>query len=183
MQDAAAGQLGRPLPFQEIDAPPQLEAKLPWWLVGIALLLLALLLSWVFRLMFAKPKVQGPQTPKRPLQTALRKLRDLRSEAHNLPPAESGRRVSEALREYYLHRYGVPAPYRTSEELFPLGQDEHESIRRRHWREQFEPLAARYDAMAYAPQEFNSAHGMDLIETAIKTLEDEVAQARGVSNL
>ncbi|MBL9113430.1 MAG: DUF4381 family protein [Verrucomicrobiaceae bacterium] len=162
-----------PLPFPEIDPPPVIKAPLEWWWIALMalILLLACLMLWR-KLMAGRPA--SATAPKRPLQSALRKLRELRSRTDTIPPSETGHGVSEILREYYLNRYGLPAPYRTSEELFPVEAMASESSRRRQWRERFEPLAPAYDRLAYAAVPATSAEAVALVETAIQCLESEI---------
>ncbi len=165
-----------PLPFPEIAAPPVVEVSLPivWLVIGSLLLLLAL---WLLLKPFWTRVSAAVQSQGRPLSAALRALRELRGRAAGLTPAEIGHEVSETLRHYYYHRYGVPAPFRTTEELFPPVQDTQESSRRKHWREKFEPLAAFYDVLAYAPHTVTEASALRLIDDAIARLESEVGSA------
>lgn len=162
-----------PLPFPDVAPPPVVEAPLPliWLVIGTLLILLAI---WFLIKPLLKRVAQVALPARRPLQAALRSLRELRGKAPSLAPAEIGHAVSETLRVYYLHRYGVPAPYRTTEELFPAAGEVHESIRRRHWREKFEPLAAYYDALAYAPGSMTTMGSLQLIDEAIARLESEI---------
>lgn len=162
-----------PLPFPEIAAPPVVEATLPlhWLVLGVLLLLAAV--WFLLKPLFGRV-AQAVVPARRPLQAALRALRELKSKSGTLTPAEIGHGVSETLRTYYLHRYGVPAPYRTTEELFPSLRDADETSRRKQWRDKFEPLAAYYDVLAYAPESVTRITGMELIDQAIAKLEDEV---------
>lgn len=174
MQAPGEAQQGPPpLPFPDVAPPPMVEATLPlhWLVLGALLLLLAL---WFLIKPLFNRVAQAVIPARRPLQAALRALRELKSKAGNLSPAEIGHGVSETLRTYYLHRYGVPAPFRTTEELFPVVHELNESSRRRRWRDKFEPLAASYDALAYAPESVAHLSGLELIDQAISTLEAEV---------
>jgi hypothetical protein len=165
-------QAPEPLPHPQIPSPAELVEGLPWWvyLAGVVLVLgIIALLVWLV--------VGGKKTVtvsiKRPVQTALRALKDLRSKAEGLTPVDIGHRVSEILRHYYEDRYHIPAPCRTSEELFPAIPLQEEHPRRRHWRERFESLAALYDALSYTPLPASKSEALALVETAINKLEDE----------
>lgn len=177
MQAPGEAQQGPPpLPFPDVAPPPMVEATLPlhWLVLGALLLLLAL--WFLIRPLFNRV-AQAVIPARRPLQAALRALRELKSKAGSLTPSEIGHGVSETLRTYYLHRYGVPAPFRTTEELFPAIHELNESSRRRQWRDKFEPLAAYYDALAYAPDSVTRISGLELIDQAIAKLEEEVGSA------
>jgi hypothetical protein len=165
-----------PLPFPDIEPPLPVQASLEWWWIALATLLVLLLCLWLWRMLTA-PKLAQALAPRRPLQSALRKLREVRAKVDSTPPATTGHEVSEVLREYYLHRYSVPAPFRTTQELFPTGWDEPETSRRKKWRERFAPLAPEYDRLAYAPVPATTEDARQLVESAIVTLEAEVSQA------
>jgi hypothetical protein len=138
-------------------------------LVCAAALGVVLLILWLFL-----GKKAPPGLPvKRPLKEALHAMKALRAKADVLPPSEIGHEVSEVLRRYYLERYGIPAPFKTSEELFPAGSLETEPLRRRAWRERFESLAALYDSLSYAPLPVTKAEALALVETALVKLEEE----------
>lgn len=165
-----------PLPFPDVAAPPVVEETLPliWLVIGSLLILFVI---WLLIKPLLNRAAQVVLPARRPLQAALRSLRELRGKASSISPAEVGHAVSETLRVYYLHRYGLPAPFRTTEELFYATGDTHDSSRRRHWREKFEPLAAYYDALAYAPETMTKMGSLQLIDEAINKLESEVGSA------
>ncbi len=157
----------QPLPHPEIPEPGQLPAGVPLWLLigsGIVILLFVALILW---LMF-RPKAPPKLAPRDALKSAIRGLKSLRSRAGELPPPEIGHQVSEILRRYFQDRYAVPAPCRTSPELFsgPIPEK---------LRDKFGPLAARYDEMAFAPLPATTAEASSLIESALTRLEDERA--------
>ena len=161
-----------PLPHPEIPAPVQLAERLPWWgylAGGLVVFVVMALLVW---LLVGGRKTAKP-LPKRPLQTALRALKALLAEADRRSPADLGHQVSEILRRYYQDRYHIPAPFRTTEELFPPVPLLQEPLRRRQWRERFESLAAFYDALSFAPVPATKAEAVALVETAINKLEEE----------
>jgi hypothetical protein len=162
-----------PLPFPEVAAPPVILSPLPWWWFVLGFLVLALAFWGLIKLLLGGKAVIG--TPvRRPLQSALRALRELRAGADQLSPADVGHRVSYILREYYQQRYGIPAINRTSEELFPSQLAISESMRRTQWREKFGPLAPEYDALAYGPMPTTSSEAYALMEKCISRLESEI---------
>ena len=162
-----------PLPHPEIPAPIELPPGLPTWFTAAAIIAILALVGVVIWLLF-KPKPVTLPPPIVPLKRALKALKDLKNQAPDLPPPETSHRVSEILRTYFLHRYGVPAPYRTSPELFespPLTPTD----ARGAWRERFGPLAPVYDEIAFAPVPATVAQAHSLIDLAISKLEEERA--------
>lgn len=160
------------LPHTEIPPPVELGSHYPWWVYlagGVLLASLVVLVIWLV----AGGKKQVAIPVKRPLQSALRALKALRAKADELQPADMGHSVSEILRQYYMDRYGIPAPFRTTQELFPPVRLEDEPLRRRHWRERFESLASLYDSLSYAPLPATKGEAVDLVDTAINKLEEE----------
>lgn len=154
-----------PLPHPDIPEPSQIPAGIPPWLIvgcAILVLILAALILW----MLFRPKSPPKPAPRDALKSALRSLKSLRSKAGDLPPPEVGRQVSETLRRYFQERYAVPAPCRTTPELFADGMPD-------KLRHKFAPVAHKYDAMAFAPQAPATAEALSLIETAIQKLEEE----------
>ncbi len=160
------------LPHPDLPAPAQIVPGLSWWgYAGVALVIIALL-GLLLSLIFGKKTAPAPE-PKRPLVTALRAMKDLRNKADVIAPADVGHRVSEILRTYYLDRYGIPAPFKTTEELFPHATRNDEPLRRRMWRERFESLAELYDSLAYMPPAFSKNDALTLVENTISKLEEE----------
>lgn len=161
-----------PLPNADIPPPVELTVNYPWWVYlsgGVLVAAIVVLIVWL--LMGGKAPSAIPV--KRPIQTALRLLKALRAKADQMAPAEIGHEVSEILRRFYQDRYHIPAPYRTTQELFPSVRLEDEPLRRRHWRERYESLAALYDSLSYAPLPASPSEAIALIETAITKLEEE----------
>lgn len=161
-----------PLPHPDILPPVPVELSWPLWLVlliGAAAFGVLWLVVWLWT---AKKPAQGVPL-KRPLKEALKSLKMLRDKASSMAPSEVGHTVSEVLRRYYLERYGIPAPFKTTEELFPACSAEQEPPRRRMWRERFESLAALYDSLSYAPMPATKEEALALVETAIMKLEEE----------
>jgi hypothetical protein len=164
------------LPHPEIPPPEELPVHYPWWAYLLGGLVLAGLVTLVIVLIFGR-KEKPVTVTKRPLGDALRRMKDLRAKADVLPPSEVGHGVSEILRRYYMDRYHIPAPFKTTEELFPRVPIEEEPIRRRVWRQRFESLAALYDSLAYAPLPATRSEAIALVETAIIKLEEERLQS------
>lgn len=158
-----------PLPHPEIAPPAALAGRLPLWVtVSTAIFVLALVALVLWLLFRSKPATPPPL--KLPHKTALKALRMLRDQAGGLPPPEIGHRVSEILRGYFMARYSVPAPFRTTQEIFSHVEG---GDNRCEWHGQFGPLAAIYDEIAFAPQPFTHAQTQSLIENAITKMEEE----------
>jgi hypothetical protein len=164
------------LPHPEIPPPLEIPASYPWWMYVLGGLVLAGLVTLVIVLIFGR-KPKAATVTKRPLTDALRRMKDLRAKSDVLPPSEVGHGVSEILRRYYMDRYHIPAPFKTTEELFPRVSLNDEPLRRRVWRERFESLAALYDSLAYAPLPATRSEAIALVETAIHKLEEERLQS------
>ena len=100
---------------------------------------------------------------------ALGRLDALKLELDRLTLDELAHRVSVILRDYLQARYGVPAPYRTTQELY--GDSAIQA--REGLRERFGPVADFYDRLEFAPQPATRADGEKLIEDAVRALGDE----------
>ena len=161
-----------PLPHPEIAPPPELPAHVSAFAVIAILVVVGLLVSGVILLLFGRKGTVGVAT-KRPVRDALRALKDLRNKVDVLSASEVGHQVSEILRRFYEARYGIPAPFRTTQELFPKVEPTQEPMRRRMWRERYEPLAAIYDQLSYAPVPGTTVEAARLVDDAIHKLEDE----------
>ena len=174
---APSGQPGAPepvpLPHPEIAPPVELPGGLPLWVVVTGALIVLSLVALVVWLLF-RPRPPVGVSPRQPVKTALKALRDLRAKSDGLQPPEIGHRVSEILRVYFMARYSVPALFQTTQELFPRWRD-FESAQKPAWRGRFEPLAGIYDELAFAPKPATHAQAQSLIESAIGKLEEERA--------
>ena len=160
-----------PLPHPEIAPPAELPAETPLWLMIVAGVVVLLLVGLVLWLLF-RPKPLIPPPLRQPLKAAQRALKELRSHADHLQPPEIANRVSEILRHYFLERYALPAPFRTTPELFERAL-ERDSDLARSLKERFKPLAVIYDEIAFAPTPATRAQAQSLIETALAKLEEE----------
>lgn len=164
---AGEGQKEAEYPHPELvtELPP-IKEPMVWWMVALlvlgGLILLGLLLWALF-------KERAPRPAKRPpaLRTALAKLEKLKKEMEGLEPGEVAHRVSVILREYQELKYDVPAPCRTSEELYGQGaRQTHLEVKSR-----FGPLAEVHDRLAFAPQPSAREDVKELVESAIAALE------------
>ena len=158
-----------PLPNPDFPPPVELPPGLPFGFTLAAILLTLALIALVVWLLF-RPKSVAMPMPIVPLRKALRALNDLKNRVGELPPPEASHLVSEILRSYFFERYGVPAPFLTTPELFD-GQSSTDV--RGAWKQRFGPLAPIYDEIAFAPLPATAAQATSLIETAISKLEEE----------
>lgn len=164
-----------PLPHPEIAPPEVPPAPVSWWLIivgiGLALALLALVIWLLF---LRKAEAEVDTTP--PLKKALTRLETLQKEMDTLAPGEVAHQVSVILRDYLQGRYALPAPYRTTEELYGTS-----SIQARDGlRERFGPVAGLYDRLEFAPQPATQADSLKLMEDAFQVLRDERRHVPGV---
>lgn len=169
------GPPAQPLPHPELPPPLTVSAPLPWWLVALGALILLVLLGFIVWLLF-RPRAAVKTPLPQPLPIALRKMRELRAIAESLDPPEVGHRVSEILRQYYMGQYAIPAPFRTTPELFAEEAPDGPGFlhgRRQLWRQRFSPIAGQYDEMAFAPTPSTRESALRLIDTALSKLEEE----------
>ncbi|CAN5912632.1 hypothetical protein BH11VER1_BH11VER1_18660 [soil metagenome] len=157
-----------PLPHPDIAQPAMLEPGISPWVIalaGVGLLSLFVLFLWLlFRKKVSLPPIQPP-----PLKQALERLERLRAQVDQLVPSEVAHQVSVILRNYQLGRYSLPAPYRTSEELY----GNKATVERTEIKERFAPLSAIYDRIEFAPIPATKEESLDLIEAATLALQDE----------
>ena len=181
MPDGGMPQGPPPLPHPEIVQPLVVPEPVSVWLMVGMLLLLALAVSGLVFLLFGR-KPGASSAIKRPVKDAMRALKDLRSRADAIGPAEVGHQVSEILRRFHEVRYGIPATCRTSQELFPKVDMSGEPLRRRAWRERYEPLAAVYDALSYAPVPATTVEAVKLIDASLEKLGEERLNEDALAN-
>jgi hypothetical protein len=131
----------------------------------VAIVALGALVVW---LLFLR-KAAEPEEPVPPLKRALGRLDALQAELERVTPDELGHRVSVILRDYLQARYGVPAPYRTTQELY--GDTAIQA--REGLRDRFGPVAEFHDRLEFAPQPATQADCVKLIEDARRALRDE----------
>jgi hypothetical protein len=159
------------------DIPPPIvptEISWTWWILGTAMVMVVLLLALVLGLLFMRRPAQAKQ-PVPPLKVALLRLEELQREVESRAPSEIAHRVSVIVRDYLQARYAVPAPFRTTEELYGSSAIQ----AREGLRERFGPVAMFYDRIEFAPQPATQADSERLIEEAVRSLRDEKRYAPG----
>lgn len=157
----------QPLPHPELPEvflPPVPE---PTWIYAVALLALVGLLALVLWLLL-RPRQAGLPEPKRPWKKAMRALKELSSKARGLPPGEVSAQVSEILRRYFFDRYQIPAPFRTTHELFDGASTQ--PVPRL---QKYASLATLWDELSFAPAPASEEETMELLAKAISALEDD----------
>ena len=165
-----------PLPHPELPPPDSVELPPPWWIPWALMLLLALLIVLVVWLLL-RPK-QPPPTPQRqPWNSALRALNDLRTRIQSIPPQDISHRISQILRRYLQERYAVPAPARTTHEIFDGGTDRLPGAPmprpQAMWRERFAPVAQLCDDISFMPAPRTEEESIMLIDQAIARMQEE----------
>lgn len=157
-----------PLPHPDIAKPAMLEPAVATWIIVLAVAGLAGLLALFVWLLFRKRPASIPVQPP-PLTLALEQMEKLRAQSDRLPPSELAHQVSVILRDYQFGRYSLPAPYRTSEELY----GDPSTVQRAELKQRFGPIAAIYDRLEFAPLPVTPAESLDLIESAVQALREE----------
>ena len=165
-----------PLPHPELPPPDSVELPPPWWIPWAVALLLGLLIAVIVWLLM-RPK-QSPPTPQRqPWSSAFRALSDLRARIQSIPPQDMSHRISQVLRRYLQERYAVPAPSRTTREIFDGKMDRQPgaAIPRAQglWRERFEPVARLCDDISFMPAPRTEEESTMLIDQALARMQEE----------
>lgn len=165
-----------PLPHPELPPPGAVEAPLPWWIpwaVGLALLFLTGLTVWL--LTRQKPLPVAP--PRQPWSSAFRALSELKTRLSAIPPQDMSHRVSQVLRRYLQERYAVPAPARTTHEIFDGTRERLPGVpiprAQGVWRERFEPVARLCDDISFMPAPHTQEESAALIDQALARLQEE----------
>lgn len=158
----------QPLPHPELPAPLPVTPGPEWWVFVAAGLLVFVLIGLVLWLML-RPTKATPPTLKKPWQNAMNRLRDTLVKSTQQPPAETAAEVSETLRIYFLERYQIPAPFRTTQELFQRGGIPATSLKL----VKYEALAEVWDQLAFAPVPANREEAAALVQKAISSLEED----------
>lgn len=165
-----------PLPHPELPPPGSVEVPPPWWIpwaVGLALLLLIVLIVWLL----TRPKPLPVTPPRQPWSSAFRALNDLKTRLAAIPPQDMSHRVSQVLRRYLQERYAVPAPARTTHEIFDGTQERLPGVpvprAQGVWRERFEPVARLCDDISFMPAPHTQEESAALIDQALARLQEE----------
>jgi hypothetical protein len=149
--------------FHDI-APPLDYSLIPPWLVFIAVFVALSLLGLVVWLIARRRKPAPP--PKPPRQIALEELERISSEIERVSPYQFSIRVSDILRKYVTHQYGVPATRQTSIEFLtavakvsPFSQEETSLL---------EDFLNRCDLIKFARYEATTSDSKLLLDEAIR---------------
>ncbi len=179
----------QPLPHPKLPEVPAMPEGVALWVWIVSGLLAAAMFGLILWLLLRARPLQ-PAVSANPRQQTLRALRQLSAAAPSLGPAETGHRVSIILRQYLQDRYRIPAPCRTTPELFaaaksppPLPQTGTTGLFEiRPARAAapsapvlFAPLAELWDRLAFAPLPASTSEALALVETAIKRVEEDPA--------
>jgi hypothetical protein len=149
--------------FHDI-APPVDYSLIPPWLIFIgvfaALSLLGLGAWWLSR------KRESSSPPKLPREIAFEELERIKYEIQRIGPYELSIRVSDILRRYVTHQYGLPATRQTSIEFLtalakasPFSADEKSLL---------EDFLNRCDLIKFARYEATSTDSQLLLDEAIR---------------
>lgn len=165
-----------PLPHPGLPLPDKVDLPPPWWIPWAACLALVLLTALVVFLL-TRPK-QTPAAPQRqPWSSAFKALNDLKARAQSIPPQDISHRVSQVLRRYLQERYAVPAPARTTNEIFEGTPDRLPGVpiprSQGIWRERFEPVARLCDDISFMPAPRTHEESVVLIDQALERMQEE----------
>ncbi len=165
-----------PMPHPKLPLPDIVQLPPPWWIPWATVLLLGLLIALIVWLLI-RPK-EEPSTPLRqPWSSAFRALNDLRARIQSIPPQDMSHRISQILRRYLQERYAVPAPARTTRELFDGKADRLPGMPMPRsqglWRERFEPVAQLCDDISFMPAPRTEEESTMLIDQALARMQEE----------
>lgn len=158
----------QPLPHPELPEVFVPPLPTPVWIFVVALVVLMAVLALVLWLLL-RPRPPGMPEPKRPWQTAMRALQTVSGKVRQQPPGQTSKEVSEILRWYFQDRYRIPAPFRTTHEIFQAGGIPSTS----HRLHKYEPLAALWDELSFAPVPASTDEAAELVAKAIAHLEED----------
>lgn len=167
-QAAGQGPPLQPLPHPELPEPSIVTSGPEWWAYAAAGGLVVILLGLVIWLLL-RPARSSPPPMKKPYTAAMNRLRDILAKAAQQPPARTAADVSETLRVYFHDRYKIPAPFRTTNELFVNGGLPSTSPRL----QKYAPLAGLWDQLAFAPVPADAQEAAALVQKAITLLEED----------
>jgi hypothetical protein len=167
-QQAGQGPPLQPLPHPELPDPSLVTSGPEWWVYAAAGGLVVILLALVVWLLM-RPARTSPPPMKKPYNAAMNRLRDILAKAAQQPPARTAADVSETLRIYFHDRYKIPAPFRTTNELFVNEGIPATALRLR----KYAPLAELWDQLAFAPVPADQQQAAELVQKAISHLEED----------
>ena len=158
----------QPLPHPELPEVFLPPAPLPLWIFIVGVLILVSAFSLVIWLLM-RPGKATPPPLKKPWQTAMNALKNLATTARSQAPGQTSAQVSEILRRYFMDRYKIPAPFRTSREIFE-GDSIPANALRLH---KYAALADLWDQLSFAPEPASTEESLELIAKAITHLEED----------
>ncbi|MES2597340.1 MAG: hypothetical protein V4662_18470 [Verrucomicrobiota bacterium] len=158
----------QPLPHPKLPDPSLVKPGPEWWIYAAGAVLVLIMLALVVFLLL-RPAKTPPPALKKPWNTAINRLRDILAQCALQPPAKTAADVSETLRVYFLDRYKIPAPFRTTHELFETQSSAATSSRL----QRYAPLAELWDHLSFAPVPSDAAEASALVQKAITHLEED----------
>ena len=186
----------QPLPHPELPDPTLVKLGPEWWVYAAAGALVLILLALVIWLLLRPAKAKAPPM-KKPWNDAMNRLRDILVKSTQQPPTQTAADVSETLRVYFFERYKIPAPFRTTQELFVKEGIPATSLKLQKNAAPAEPwdqvafavkegipatsqklqkyaaLADLWDQLAFAPVPSNHGEATALVQKAISHLEED----------
>jgi hypothetical protein len=149
--------------FHDIAAPVDYSLIPPWLVLVIVFVALSLLGLVVWLL--AKRR-KPPPPPRLPREIALEELERIGCEIERMSPYQFSIRVSDILRKYVTHQYGLPATRQTSIEfLTALAKTSPFSANDKSLLEDF---LNRCDLIKFARYEATSSDSQLLLEEALR---------------
>ncbi len=164
-QQAPQGPPLQPLPHPKLPDPSLVTPGPEWWVYAAGAVLVLIMLVLVVFLLVRPAKLKAVPL-KRPWNTAMNRLREILTLSASQPPAKTAADVSEALRVYFLDRYKIPAPFRTTHELFEMNGASSRL-------QKYAPLAGLWDQLAFAPVPADVNEASALVQKAIAHLEED----------
>jgi cyanate permease len=154
--------------FHEI-APPVNYSFVPTWAIFLASFVTLCLVGFIIWWWKRKKKLALP--PKMPREVALEELDSIAAEIEIVDPYQFSIRVSDILRRYVTHQYGLPLTRQTSIEfLSALAQSKSFSENEKSLLEDF---LNRCDLIKFARYEASSADSQLLLEEATRFVKGE----------
>ncbi len=158
----------QPLPHPELPTVVLPAPELPLWIYIAGALLVVALLGLVLWLLL-RPRKPTPVMPKKPWSIAREALLKIMAAANEQPPGETASQVSEVLRRYFFDRYKIPAPFRTTREIFQGDGIPATSLRLHR----YASLAELWDQLAFAPLPSSGPEAKALVGKALEYLEED----------